>query len=504
MRITSRLAAIAAGASLVATGLVATPAQAAVPDPSPVDQGVKWLTQQSFFSAGARIDVLQQLNALGKSTEANAQLTEIRNGAAGYATSAEAKAKLVYAGDLMGQDANTWGAGDLVQGVADGVDDASGRIEGDYVTPASQALAVRALGGFSGRTAHGEFSTARDFLLRQQCADGHYRDALATTTCDAAGSAGSPDATAFVVLYLADTEDDRIKGSITSAKSWLARTQLPDGSWKSADQDWGAGVPNANSTGLAALAIGPGSTPSVKAAAWLRTLQARDAGTCGSQLAADKGAIAYTADDYAAGGTGGLDEGQYTRSSWVFATQQSLAVLQDAPGAGGALSLTGARAYVKAGSVHGLAARNVAPYSKACLTGPSVKQGWEATTTGAANRSVRMPAGTAHRTYRVIDSAGRVDSHVFRVLGKKTFNIRKDKSRVRKGKYQHILIKGLAPRERVNVYYKGKRIRHTSASATGVYATKFRVGRSTGRKKLVIKGQFGDIRRAVRYFRVVR
>ncbi len=504
MRITSRLAAIGAGASLVAAGLVATPAQAAVPDPTPADQAASWILKQGFFSAGAQIDVLQQLKALGKSADADLLLAQIKAGAADYATLAEAKAKVVYAGDLMGQDANTWGAGDLVQGVADGVDDASGRIEGAYVTPASQALAVRALGNFNGRTSDPEYGMAHDFLLRQQCDDGGYRDALDTTTCQADHSAGSPDATAFVVLYLEGTTDPELRTSLARAKDWLAQTQRADGSWQSAPQAWGPGVPNANSTGLAALAVGAGSPESIRAAAWLRRLQARDAGTCSSKFGADKGAIAYTAEDYEAGRTGGLDEGQYTRGSWVYATQQSLAVLKDAPGAGGALSLTGATAYVKAGSVHGLAVRNVAPYSQACLTGHGVEQDWEANATGASNRSVRMPAGTAHRSYRIVDSAGRVDSHVFRVLGRKTFDIRKDKSRVRKTKYQHVLIKGLAPRERINVYYNGKRIRHTYASATGVYATKFRVGHSTGRKKLVIKGQFGDIRQAVRYFRVVR
>lgn len=504
MRITSRLAAIAAGASLAATGLVATPAQATVPDPTPIDQGVSWLTGQSFFSAGARIDVLQQLKALDKTTAANEQLAQIKTGAADYATSAEAKAKLIFAGDLMGQDANTWGAGNLVQGVADGVDDTTGRIEGDYVTPASQALAARALGAFNGRENNGEFSTARDYLLSQQCADGRYRDGLAATSCDVDEAAGSVDATAFVVLYLNDSSDPAIASSVTKARAWLERAQHADGSWFSLDQLWAAGVANANSTGLAALAVGPGAE-ATKAARWLRTLQVRDPGTCTSGFgASDRGAVAFTKADYDAGREAGLDEGQYTRSSWVYATQQSLAVLKYAPAAAGALSLTGARAYVKAGSVHGLAARNVAPYSKACLTGPGAKQGWDANTTGASNRSVRMPAGTAHRTYRLIDSAGRQDTHVFRVLGRKTFNIRKDKSRVRRGRYQHVLIKGLAPRERINVFYKGKRIRHTHASATGVYTTKFRVGHSTGRKKLVIKGQFGDIRKAVRHFRVVR
>lgn len=506
MPIASRLAALAAGSSLVLTGLVAAPAGAASPDPSPVRQGVAWLAQQDFFGVGSRIDVLQQLAELDQleGAAASEQLTAIKAGAASYATSAEARAKVSYAGDLVGEDASTWGAGDLTQGVADGVDDATGRIEGSYVTPASQALAVRALGAFNGRTAHGEYVAARDYLLTQQCADGRFRDALAATTCDADGAAGSVDATAFAVLYLQDSGDQAVTARLAKAREWLGGSQLDDGSWKSLDQPWAAGVSNANSTGLAALALGAGPAAD-RAAAWLRSVQGRDAGTCTTAIGIqDRGAIAYTAADYAAGQTGGLDEGQYTRGGWVYATQQSVAALQWAPSVSGALQLTGPTTYVRAGSYVKLQVRNVPVASRACLTGPaSIKQRWQSTSPLRV-RTVRVPAGTAKRYFRVTDSAGRTDGHVLKALGAKRFSVEKSAKRVKRSRYVRITVRGMAAGERVVVRYKGKTIRQTRASSKGVYTTRFRVGRATGVKSIKVLGQFPTVRYGSTTVRVVR
>lgn len=505
MPTSSRLAALAAGSSLVLTGLVAAPAVAA-PDPSPVDQGVDWLTAQDFFSVGSRIDVLQQLSLLDRldSGAAADQLAAIKSGAAGYATSAEASAKVSFAGDLVDEDAGTWGAGDLVQKTADGVDDASGRIEGEYVTPASQALAVRALGAFDGRTAHAEYAAARDYLLTQQCADGRFRDGLAANTCDADEAAGSADATAFTVLYLDDSTDAAVTQSVTKARAWLASSQEADGSWKSPDQSWGPGVNNTNSTGLATLALGAGEA-ATKGAAWLRQVQARDAGTCTTAIAAgDKGAMAYTEADYGYGLEGGLDEGQFTRGGWVFASQQAVAALQWAPERPGATALTGASKYLRAGSQQRLTARNLAEHSLGCLTGPGTKQSWEATDATWLYRNIKLPARTGNYTYKLVDSAGQSDTFVVKTLAKTTLKVTRHHGRVKQGGIQRLVVRGLEPGERLYVFYKNKRIRTATASKWGTYVTEFRVGRQRGVQGVAVLGEFADIRRGKTFFRVVR
>ena len=506
MRITSRLAALAAGSSLVVAGLVAAPAGAA-PDPTPVDQGVSWLVKQDqaggLYNAGANIDFLQQLVLLGRSAEADAQVTAIKAKASDYASTAEAAAKLIYAGDIADEDATGWGPGGLVQKVADGVLDTTGQLDQAYTTPGSQALAVRALSGVNGRTQHAEYDAARDYLLTQQCADGRYRDGLAATSCDADAAEGSPDATAFVVLYLGDSTDAAVGTSVTKAKEWLKQAQQADGSWKSVDS-WQPGQSNSNSTGLAALAVGAGPE-ATKGAAWLRKAQARDAGTCTTKIAAtDKGAVAFTAADYQAGTEAGLDEGMYTRGSWIYATQQSVAALQWAPANAGSLTLEGPAGYVKAGSTVKLSTRNVAPLSKGCLTGNGAKQTWTAGATGVWHRYVKAPAGTANRTYTLVDSANHKTTRVVKVLGTKYFTISRSASSVKKGQNVRVTIRGFAPGERVQLFYKGTRIRSSAASSTGVYTTTFNVGSTLGSQMVIVRGQFGDIRKGWTTVKVTR
>jgi hypothetical protein len=502
-----RLCALAAASTLTVTGLTGftglAPAQA-VQDPTPVEQGATWLTKQSFFNAGARIDALQQFVALGRTSDAVAAAQAVKDGAAAYATSAAADAKLIFAGDLVDQDANTWGAGDLVAAVASGINDTTGRIDTPYSGPESQALAVRALSALGGRTENAEYATARDYLLSQQCTDGAFEASLQDSACTAPSQSGSADSTALVVLYLSASADTEVAAALDRARQWLSSAQQADGSWQS-DGVFGAAISNANSTGLAALALGSGAQ-ATKAAAWLRSVQIRDAGTCTTPASKDRGAIAYTPADYNEARTtaAGLDEGQFTRGSWVFATQQTLGVLRDAPQPAGALRMDGSTDFVRARSSVRLVARNIAPVSMGCLTGPNVKESWTAGSTGSSVRTVVLPRGTGIRVYRVVDSAGRTASHAFKVLGATTLGVKVTKSRVHRRGVQRVTVHGLAPGEPVRLRYRGLLIRRGVATASGTYTTSFRVGRSLGTKRLVAVGKFGDIRRGLTTFRVVR
>lgn len=503
----ARVGALVAAGTLVTTGLVSgltSPAVAASNDPSPVQQAVSWLAGQSFYNAGSRIDFLQQLVLLGRTADATTQADAIKAAAVDYAKNAAADAKLVFAGDLVHEDANTWGAGDLVQAVANGVDDTTGQVTTPYSGPEVQALAVRALSALGGRTENAEYVKARDYLLTQQCSDGRFGGSLQAASCDASPEPGSADATALVVLYLGDSADSAVQASVDSARGWLRSAQQPDGSWQT-DGSYGSPVSNSNSTGLAALAVGHGAE-SVKAAAWLRNVQIRDAGACTTAASKDEGAIAFTTADYAAARSNpaGLDEGAYTRGSWVYATQQSLAALEDAPDTGGSLQIAGSSDFVKGGSTLPLVVRNVAPESMGCLTGPGAKKTWTADSSGAATLNVTVPSVTSMSSYSVVDSAGRAASHTFRVLGPKVFGLSKARARVHRGRIERIIVRGLAPGEPIHVRYHGNVIRRGTATAAGTFVARFRVGRSLGVQRVVALGKFSDIRRGTTHFRVVR
>jgi Tfp pilus assembly protein FimT len=342
-----RLGAVALSVALVASpALVATPAQAATNAYSYSAAG--WLSRQltgglvhngqyDFDDYGLSLDVFLALDALGtRSTAAASVLNAVDDdpGAyigAGTESYAGATGKLATAVELAGRNPRSFGGVNLVarlqQRVHTAADAQRGRGTdesqyGDFSNTIGQSFVVRGLsGGRSNMT--GE---AVDFLVKQQCAAGFFREAMESVdfTCDggtAAQSAPSVDATGFAVQALVAARSNGTKGldgAIRKAASWLVRTQRTNGSFV------GNGVANTNTTGLAATALSLAGRPvaAERAAAWVSRRQVTYLVAANSpRLAHETGAIAYTSTQLATGRTEGITTDQ--RDQWRRATAQA-------------------------------------------------------------------------------------------------------------------------------------------------------------------------------------
>jgi hypothetical protein len=254
--------------------------------------------------------------------------------------------KLVAALQTEGRDPASYAEEDLVarlEGLVHTEDDGElGRAKdtwdpanemgADYSNAIGQAWAVRALTGADSDVA----DEATTFLLRQQCDDGFFRLLLESKdhSCDggtAEESAPSVDATAFSVLALLaarEAEVDGVEGvdtALEEAAAWLTEVQADDGSFADPGNGQGAGLGNANSTGVAAealLALGE-EEAATEAARWLAEHQVQE--DAAATLAEEAGAVAF--DDAAM--KAAVDEGltQGTRPQWQRATAQSVVAL---------------------------------------------------------------------------------------------------------------------------------------------------------------------------------
>ncbi len=285
----------------------------------------------------------------------------------------------------------------------------------------------------------------------------------------------------------------------TAARDWLVDAQKDDGSWGGGTSTEAS---NSNSTGLAASALG--NTPqSEKAARWLRARQATRYNTC-DKLAGNRGAIAYDNAALTAGRTSGITK-VADKDQWRRATSQALPAMAYLPEdtTPAAPVLTGPSGYLKAGSTRGLTTKGVHSGDKLCVTGPGAKV--QGTATGSTKvLAVKLPAGTATRTYRVWDSWSHTDTGSVKVLGKKTLPLYKTKSTVKRSGWVTVRIGGLASGEAAKIWYKGNVVRSGKATTGGVFSASFKVGTSLGQKSIVGHGQYGDIRRGATTIRVVR
>lgn len=121
----------------------------------------------------------------------------------------------------------------------------------DYSSTLTQSLAVLAFSR-SGRTPQ----KVVDYLLRQRCHAGFFREALRTRTCAKAGSAPYVDSTAFALQALVAARGDGAdvpRRVVGSTAAWLRKVQNPNGAWSApaTNQDL-----NTNTTGVAAQALG--------------------------------------------------------------------------------------------------------------------------------------------------------------------------------------------------------------------------------------------------------
>ena len=360
-----RIGAYVASGALALSGLVlaVTPAQAAV-DPVGVQTGSSWLVGQlhngllqsgyddngtwiTYDDQGLTIDAVESLAEAGQQSAAVTTMTNaLEADADTYASYGPGQAaKLLVLADIAGRnpdDVRGRHAGPAGRGRC-ARHGRSRRVPWTRQRPtgacSSQTFAARALT----TAASAKADEVTGYLLRQQCTSGYFRESFATggDDCVEGTSESSVDATAVAVIELSGTTvTPTVSAAMTKARQWLVSQQQTDGSWTA------LGSGNANTTGLAARALGAGSA-SEKAAVWLYQHQSRQGGP--APLATDIGAITVNDDAYDDAATFGLDERSSTTAAR--ATAQSVSVLRWLPSsATGTLRLTGPTGYLKAGS----------------------------------------------------------------------------------------------------------------------------------------------------------
>jgi hypothetical protein len=506
---------LALGALTVATG----PASAGgTYDPTALAAAASWIGHQTnsrgllesgfedsgsgawvlYDDQGLTIDAVESLAEAGAAPATVTAMTDAVEGEASeYAAYGPgSKAKLLVLADTTHRDLATFGGGGLAAGVEEEISTATGsegRLENAYGSVLSQAYTARAL------TAVGSAKAASSvgYLLRQQCSAGFFRESFVSgDDCLDGTSAPSVDATAVAVLELSGhVSSPAVTTALAKARAWLATKQLADGSWTASVPGEG----NANTTGLAARALGP-SAAAQKAAVWLWHHQA--ASTDPAVLAKDKGAISVDDAGYADGRSSGLDE--RSRTVWVRATAQALATLRWLPSAStGRLVLSGPGGYQRARTSVTLRVTGTKPGDRLTLVGPGVSR---SVTAGSTSWSVRvaLPAGTATRSYRITDNRGHAAVRSISVLGATRLVAHPSRQHVKRAHLVTVRVRGLARYEYAQVRYRGHVVRVGHADAHGRFTARVRVGRSLGVKVIRAYGRFGEIRHGQTAIRVVR
>ena len=542
-----RSGALLAAAALTGAGLVATtaPARAAGSDPRPVTVGASWLTDHlvngvirdsyldvytdpehptpvEYDDLGLTMDTAMSLVAVGghASTVASiksaldARITETYDQGAVYTGSA---AKAAVYDRLVGGDPTDVGSGhvDLVKVITDNTATTgavAGKIQngpgsfGDTNT-FGQAFAVRALAEAGSDLA----DEAEAFLLEQQCTAGFFRLNPAATagedqTCQAQvgtdASAPDTDATAIAMLQLEalGTQSDAVKAAIASARAWLLDQQLANGSFGGGPS---TSAPNANSTGLAGMALaGTGDLAAARAAAiWVRSLQADEVGTCTSKLSEETGGIGYDAGTVSDGRADGITV--QSKDRWLRTTAPVLPVLQYAPAATPSLDITGPAGYVHGGSLVSYRITGAVPGDKLCVAGFGRHKFAVGGADGSARVYLTAPASTGARTVRVSDRGGNSSGVRTEVLGARTLSVAPSPSVAPRSSYVAVTVSGLAPGEKVSVLFRGT-LRHRGfADTRGVYRTKVGAGSTLGTGSIYAVGAFAD-RKGSHLVKVVR
>jgi len=520
----------------------AAPASAAEPDPTPLANGVGWLSGQltdglmhndqfDFDDLGLTTDTGLAMAYLGETDTAgdisdalapvvadyysydvfNSDFTEV----VGTHVSAGSLAKAAAFVDAAGDDPTDFGGHDLVAELEERVSTEAGTegrigdvffpdeaFEADFSNTLGQSFAVNAL-----HTDDSELTgDAVDFLLAQQCEEGFFRLSFADPeaadqTCDGdPASSASTDVTALALLNLTalGSFSTGVEDAKSDAIAWLSDTQAADGSFGS---DGEITTPNANSTGLAGWALGDAgeSDAATAAAVWLRQHQADDFGPCTTGLTGDTGAIAYDDAALATGRSEGLDvsvQDQFRRG-----TAQALPALLWAPAGTYSTEPVSTDGFVRAGSTQPVYADAVAPGQTVCFALGASQTLVHADLDGNAAGTVELPGGSATRVYDVGLTDGVLGTIAFNALAAKELGLKLKKAKVAKKKKQKVVVKGLATGESVRVLYKGKVKDEGTAGGKGRFVTTFKVGKKAGKQKVKVRGEFGN-RKAAEKFRV--
>ena len=137
-----------------------------------------------------------------------------------------------------------------------------------------------------------------DYLVRQQCADGGFRqDPVIGRSCVRASGTSSVDTTALALQALLTAREQGGvsvgKARITRAVRYLVRSQQDNGSFGTTRS---ANLSNANSTGLAAQALSAAGRRRLAhdARGFVRRLQITPRNATGTPARRDVGAVAFT------------------------------------------------------------------------------------------------------------------------------------------------------------------------------------------------------------------
>ena len=528
----SRIAAYVASGALAITStiLAVTPAEAATHDPIGVNKGATWLQGQltngvvhnegefDFDDIGLTVDFALALDAIGgRDAAVDDIVNTVEPRARGeWYTSTFQGVTTTYVGSVAkalvlaqetGSDPTSFGGTNLVDLLAARTASAAviaGRIQnendnfGDANT-IGQAYAAHGL-----KTAnHAKATNATNFLLKQQCPNGGFRLVFNPSTTAAAQSCtdntkAETDATAIAVLQLASQSGTgTVATVIANARAWLRTQQKADGSWGGGPTTQGS---NANSTGLAAQALG-NTVRSENAARWLRNHQVTPIDRCNA-LGGSVGSIAY--DD--AGRQAGRTEGITNEASdqWRRATAQALPAMQYLPFVASApITLTGPSGFRKAGTSAALTTRGVLGGTQLCLNGLGLRVR-QTPNADPWTKTFTLPAGTANRVYTVRDAYGHADTATVKVLGKKTLSVVTSKRQVKRPGQVTATVSGLTSGENARIYYKGVLKRAGTAGALGRMAATFNVVQSLGTTAVTATGHYPDIRRGATTIKVVR
>ncbi len=538
-RRTQRIAAYVASGALAVSGsiLALSPAEAVTYDPAPANQAADWLATQfdaqnlieygdNGADVGLTIDgVFALLSAGGHDAKVSdaADAIQGENGYIEYTYSigpdtyagraANATAKVMALFQTISPAKSTMGGVNLqtrleslvataspIQGRLVDFSTKNGTPDGqDYANTLGQSYAAHALDAVgSDKTA-----AVTDFLLKQQCASGFFRlgfsaKSASNQSCVEGTDAPDTDATAIAVLELQAQSADRpaVAAAIAKAKAWLTSRQRCDGSFGGGTATEAS---NANSTGLAAAAIGD-SPAARQAAQALKALQIPQ--SAGSPQQNARGAIALNAKALADSRVDGVNVNvvdQFRRAT----AQAILGIKWYSSDATPDLTLTAPGGYHRAGTSAVLTSTGAAQGTVLCITGSGASVRGIADANGLRS-TVKLPSGTGFGRYTVKDAYGHVASAGVHVLGKKNLRVTKSRYRVKRKRLVTATVHGLAPGEWSRIYYKGRFVRSGHASRGGTFTATFRAGRAKGKRTIQGFGQFTDIRRGATKIKVVR
>lgn len=310
------------------------------------------------------------------------------------------------------------------------------------------------------------------------------------------------DGTSYVLLSLLPQQNDlepAVQGAIEGSIEWLEGQQRADGGFG----DWGINTSGttseANGTGLAAWALGEAgeSEPAQDAARWVADHQVGFLpSTCGTTpLSAEVGAIAYDDDTMEKGLTGGVQPAD--QGMWELASAQSLAGLKYLSAAPASTpKVTAPTGFVRAGSTITARVTGIRGGQVVCVGGFGVR----ARLVGSDSAALTLPAATGNRVITLTHATGTTQTTV-KALAAKVLRPVLARTSVARGGTQTVAVSGLAAGETVTVVYRNKVVRTGKATSKGAYRVSFPVGRVTGTKTVLVRGEF-PTRRGSATFRV--